>query len=86
MKIRYTSSFKKDLRKLSKQNQKRVASALTLFMQDPFALSLRNHALQGRCKGVRSITAGYDLRILYEEHGNHALILLLQVGKHEDVY
>lgn len=86
MKIYYANSFRKDLRKLSKENKKHVVKALGFFASDPFTPTLKNHALKGKYRGVRSIAAGYDLRILYRERDGHAIVLMLQAGTHGQVY
>ncbi|MDB6069778.1 MAG: hypothetical protein JWL81_949 [Verrucomicrobiales bacterium] len=35
---------------------------------------------------MRSIKAGYDLRLIYEEQGGHVTVHLLAVGTHDQVY
>lgn len=86
MKILYAKHFNREVQKLSRENQKRVREALDLFEQNPFAPSLRNHALQGTQKGNRSISAGYDLRLIFIERDGYTLILFVDVGSHDDVY
>ncbi len=86
MLIHYTSAFKRMFRKLAQEQQERVILALQLFNVDPFDPRLRNHKLKGSKQGVRSLSAGYDLRILYTEEGGHTVIFLLMVGKHDAVY
>ncbi|TSC58878.1 MAG: RelE/StbE family addiction module toxin [Candidatus Peregrinibacteria bacterium Greene0416_19] len=84
--IRYASAFKRRFRKLTVNQQDRVEIALRLFASDPFHPQLRNHKLKGSREGVRSLSAGYDLRILYTEKDGHALVLIIAVGKHQAVY
>ncbi len=55
-------------------------------MDQPFPPVLRNHGLTGKLRGLRAISAGYDLRIVYEEEGGHACVLLLNTGTHDEVY
>ncbi len=55
-------------------------------MDQPFHPVLRNHGLTGKLRGLRAISAGYDLRIVYEEEGGHARVLLLNTGTHDEVY
>jgi addiction module RelE/StbE family toxin len=86
MTIRYASSFKRMYKKLSSEQRDGVDAALQLFAEDPFHARLRNHKLAGSQEGVRSIRAGYDLRILYVEENDHQIILLLKVGTHDAVY
>ena len=86
MKIRFAKTFHKGMRKLSEKNQIRVHAALRVFESDPFAPSLRNHKLQGMKRNMHSISAGYDLRLVYSEKDGHVLVLFIDVGSHDEVY
>lgn len=86
MLIRYSSAFKRMYRKLSDDQQKLCDAALRVFADNPFQPQLRNHKLQGSKQGLRSISAGYDLRIIYVEEKGHTIILLVAVGTHDTVY
>lgn len=86
MKIDFARTFKKQFRKLSYENQSRVEKALDTFIDDPFSPTLRNHKLSGTQKGIHSISAAYDLRLLYREEGDHAIVLFIELGTHEKVY
>ncbi|MGN7610771.1 type II toxin-antitoxin system RelE/ParE family toxin [Magnetococcales bacterium HHB-1] len=86
MKFIFSKRFLKALDKLSTQNQERVENALDLFLKNPFTPSLRNHALSGKLKGSRSLTAGYDLRIIFKEHDGYIVVTFLDVETHRQVY
>ena len=86
MKLVYTSRFERAYRKLSAAGQKAVDEALHVFVEDLFAPALRNHALQGKLKGIRAIKAGYDLRLLYTEEDGHTIVFFIAVGTHDQVY
>ncbi len=86
MTLRTTNRFDKAFARLSERDQRRVEAALTLFIDQPFHPALKNHALTGKLRGLRAISAGYDLRVVYEEEGGHALVLLLNTGTHDEVY
>ncbi|MEK7563749.1 MAG: type II toxin-antitoxin system mRNA interferase toxin, RelE/StbE family [Patescibacteria group bacterium] len=86
MKVFYAKSFYRAYRKLQIQNQQRASAALKIFLKDPFDTRLQNHKLAGSKYGLRAISAGYDLRILYEERGGHAVVLMITVGTHGEVY
>mgnify|MGYP001304198862 FL=1 len=86
MTVRTSSRFDKAFARLAVRDQRRVEAALTLFMDQPFHPVLKNHALAGKLRGLRAISAGYDLRIVYEEEGGHATVLLLNTGTHDEVY
>lgn len=81
-----SSSFKKGYKRLSNQNKNLVDESLRLFSTNPFDTSLENHSLSGKLKKLFSIKAGYDLRIIYEKKKGFTLIILISVGKHNDVY
>ena len=84
--IEFARTFSKQLRKFSVQERDRVNQAIEIFKRNPFAVLLRNHKLQGVQKGIRSISAGYDIRILYVEKDDHAFVLFIHIGSHEDIY
>ena len=86
MKITFTNQYFNDFRLLSRDEQETVIAALDLLQDDPFHDSLRNHVLEGRLKGRRSIVVDNDLRIVFRAHRDHAEITLLSVGPHERVY
>ena len=86
MDIRFKKGFTKSYKKLSQQEQGKVDAALEVFREDPFEPILRNHELKGNLKGKRAISAGFDLRIIYSEEGDHAVVYLLKTGTHNQVY
>lgn len=86
MEIIYLRRFRKQLKKLQKHQKYAVADAIILFGKDPFDPRLKNHALKGDMKGQRSISAGFDLRIVFEEHDGYTVVIMIEVGGHEDVY
>lgn len=86
MRIIRSPSFKRAYRKLETEQMGRVDSTLRIFAENPIDPRLRNHKLTGTQKGIRSISAGYDLRILYYEKGGHTVAILIRVGSHDEVY
>jgi mRNA-degrading endonuclease YafQ of YafQ-DinJ toxin-antitoxin module len=86
MKILRKTSFERAYRKLDIRSRTLVDDALRLFEKNPFDARLRNHLLTGTRHPIRSIRAAYDLRILYAEVHEHAIVLLLTVGTHDEVY
>lgn len=80
---KYTRSFKK----LVKKNLligKRVREKIELLINNPASSSLKLHKLSGLLVNEWSISITEDMRLIfkYEEDG----ILLINIGKHEDVY
>ena len=86
MKIIYQKRFQKQLQKLQKHQKFAVADAIDLFQANPHDPLLKNHPLQGVMKGRRSLVAGFDLRIIFEEHDGYAIVLMIAVGTHGEVY
>ena len=82
------SSFKRAYKKAIKANPRlkaKIAEALDFFVQHPFHPSLRTHKLSGKLKNFWSFVVEYDCRIVFQflEDGN---ALLIDIGKHDDVY
>ena len=86
MKIQFHRQFRKQYKKLPKQSRKQVNDALEIFRKNPFDPSLENHPLSGTMKGQRAISAGFDLRIIFQEKDGYAVVLMIAVGTHEQVY
>ena len=83
--IIYAPLFQRMYGKLSAEDRMRVDSSIDLFIDDPNHPRLHNHKLKGSKRGLRAFSAGYDLRIIYEEAGD-TIVLMLQVGSHKKVY
>lgn len=86
MRIIFTNRMKKEYWKLQEDKRQCVDEAIELFRIDPFTKTLRNHPLKGLMKGTRSISAGFDLRIVFEVQEKYTLVIMLAVGSHEEVY
>jgi len=86
MELHFKKSFIKSYQKLSTQEQGKVDDALLDFQEDAHQPHLRNHALKGSMKGQRAFSAGHDLRVIYREEGEHAVVYLLKTGTHNQVY
>ncbi len=86
MKIFFAKKMTKQYWKLRSEDRERVDSAIQVFRNDPFDPTLKNHALKGPMKGARAISAGFDLRIIFEERDGYAIVLMIAVGTHGEVY
>lgn len=86
MKIVTTVKYDKKYKKLSIGLKNKIDSVLERFMKNPLDPSLFNHSLQGKLKGFKSIRAGFDLRIIFKEEDGYVLVLLIDLGKHDEVY
>ena len=82
-KLKYTKEFEKNLKSLTKQEQKLVASKLKLFVQNPFYPSLRTKKVQG-LNNVFEMSVNMDIRILWK-YDDGIIILLIDVGHHKNI-
>ena len=82
-KLKYTKEFEKNLKSLTKQEQKLVANKLKLLIQNPFYPSLRTKKVQG-LDNVFEMSVNMDIRILWK-YENGIIILLLDVGHHKEI-
>lgn len=86
MLIQYHRKFIKRFNRLTPKLQEKVNQKIEVFKVDPNEKSLKNHALKGEMSGQNSFSVKGDIRIIYEEHGDYSCILMLDVGKHAQVY
>ncbi len=82
-KLKYTKEFEKNLKSLTSQEQKLLASKLNLFIQNLFYPSLRTKKVQG-LDNVFEMSVNMDIRILWK-YENGIIILLLDVGHHKNI-
>ncbi|MEK7524655.1 MAG: type II toxin-antitoxin system mRNA interferase toxin, RelE/StbE family [Patescibacteria group bacterium] len=86
MHIYFKKSFIKHYQKLQKFHRTKVDQSLKLFEKNPHNPVLKNHALVGRLAGKRSISARFDMRIIFEVEGHYVTVTMLAVGTHNQVY
>lgn len=82
-KLKYTKEFEKNLKSLTKNEQKMVFNKLKLLVQDPFYPSLRTKKVQGLVD-VFEMSVNMDIRILWK-YEDGVIILLLDVGHHNQI-
>lgn len=80
-KLEPSKSFIKNLKKLSKNEQKIIAAKLKILSENPFHPSLRTKKIQ-RLKDVFECSVNMNIRILWMYNGN-IIILLLDIGHHD---
>jgi mRNA interferase YafQ len=87
------SGFRKSFKKLIKKNpqlQLKILAVIDLLGDDPFAPSLKSHKLTGQLDGLWSCTVNYDCRIIFafrkDEETDEDLLVLIDIGSHEEVY
>ncbi len=92
-KLVVTSKFRRTYRKLVKRDrilQTHIDEALKQMQADVFAPALGTHKLGGTLLGLWACSCGYDCRIIFslesDEKCGQEVILLLDIGTHDEVY
>ena len=86
MRIVLQKSFRKSLERLTPKMRDKVRAAIYKFRSNPFDPTLRNHPLKGSMVGRRAFSVGGDMRIIFKEYENYTMVLMLDVGSHNQVY
>lgn len=88
-----TTKFKRAYRKRVRRDrrlQQRIEDTLKKMEEDVFAANLGTHKLSGALHGLSACACGYDCRIIFviekDEKDNQEVILLLDIGSHDEVY
>ena len=88
-----TAKFRRAYRKFAARDrklQKAIDNTLAAMIEDLFAPSLGAHKLSGELYGLWACSCGYDCCIVFalEQDPKTAaeIILLLDLGTHDDVY
>ncbi len=82
------SSFKRAYKKVTEADSNlkpRIARALETFVNEPFHPSLRTHKLSGKLKGLWAFVVAYDCRVVFQFLDEQD-VLLIDIGKHDEVY
>ncbi|MAF20635.1 MAG: hypothetical protein CMI55_03060 [Parcubacteria group bacterium] len=85
MLIRFHKNFKKQYRKLTEKQKKKIQERLKIFLKDPFTPVLKNHPLKGKYLDYRSINITGDLRAIYK-YINPEECIFVVLGRHRDLY
>lgn len=85
MKVSTHRQYDKAWKKLSRAQRRQAIAALTLFLANPKADSLRLHQLKGKYHPQYSISAGGDLRIHFLQTSPETIQLML-IGTHSQLY
>ena len=88
-----TPKFRRAYRKTARRDQAlqgRMEDVLRQMQADVFDPSLGTHKLSGTLEGLWACSCGYDRRIVFafetEQATGREVILLLDIGTHEEVY
>ena len=90
-KLVLTRAFERSYKKFAKGNsvlEENIAATLRLMEIDVFTPILKSHKLSGKLHGLYTCSCGYDCRIIFsiEIKAGKELILLIDIGTHDDVY
>jgi mRNA interferase YafQ len=92
-KIVISDKFKKILRKFANSNpnlQTKIEETIASMENDLFSAKLGTHKLSGKLAGLFSCSCGYDCRIVFslkiDQNTGEQIVLLLDIGTHDDVY
>ena len=87
--IKYSTQFKKDLKKAQKQN-KNLDKLFTVIERianrEPLDPSLRDHDLAGNYKGTRECHIEPDWLLIYEVQENMLVLMLYRNGSHAELF
>lgn len=86
MKIKYHKKFEKRFKKLPSSLKDKVVSAIKKFTNNPSYKTLENHPLTGKLRGKRAFKVTGNYRVVFEEHDDYVLVVMLDVGTHPQVY
>jgi len=92
-KIVVSSKFKRSFRKFTRRNtqlQNRIEKVITKLADDIFDPTLGTHKLEGKLVDLLSCSCGYDCCLVFaiekDQETSETLIVLLDVGTHDEVY
>jgi toxin HigB-1 len=85
----YTNTFIKRAKKFVKQHPELISQyekTLKILENNPHHPSLRLHQLKGKLKDLHSVAINISYRITLEFFFDDREIVLVNVGRHDDVY
>ena len=88
--VRYSTSFKKDLKKISKQSEKveKVTAAIKILREkgvDGIPAEMKPHYLKGKYKGCLECHIEGDLLIIWIQEDDEKVIYLMRLGSHSEL-
>jgi len=87
--IAFTTSFKRVFKKKIKTNKEiedLFWDTVNIFINDPFANSLKTHKLSGKLKNLWSFSIKYNLRVIFYFEDNNTKAIFVNIGTHDEVY
>ena len=86
MQIDYSKHFIKSFKKSPSKIKFAFRSRLALFVINPYAVILNNHALKGKWFGYRSINVTGDWRAIFTTDDDYSLIRFYAINTHSQLY
>lgn len=65
-KVYLSKKFLKSIKKLTAVETRLYLSKYRIFLEDPYDVRLKSHALKGELKGLHSFSVNYSIRVLFE--------------------
>ncbi|PIU60686.1 MAG: type II toxin-antitoxin system mRNA interferase toxin, RelE/StbE family [Armatimonadetes bacterium CG07_land_8_20_14_0_80_59_28] len=91
--LSWSPSFQRALRRYLRRHpdaQAEISEALRCLAENPFSPALDTHKLRGKLTGLWACSVAYDCRIVFDfvndPLSKKEVILLTDLGSHEDVY
>jgi addiction module RelE/StbE family toxin len=85
----YHRAFKKATRK-DQLLQEKIFSVLEKLSREPFDPALKTHKLHGKLIGLWTCQVEYDCRVVFtfekEPDNERKLIVLVDIGRHDEIY
>ncbi|MFB2877481.1 type II toxin-antitoxin system YafQ family toxin [Floridanema aerugineum] len=93
MTLVWDNSFRRAFKRLVRKNpqmQEKIFEVLEVLDADPFSPSLKSHKLRGNLDGLWACWVEYNCRIIFslvtDEESGEELIVLIDIGSHDEVY
>ena len=91
--LSWSNGFRRGFKKATRNNpvlQEKIFSVLEELARTPFDPHLKTHKLHGKLSGLWACEVEYDCRIVFtfenEPNTGNQLIVLVDIGKHDEVY
>jgi mRNA interferase YafQ len=88
-----SSKFKRAIRKFTRRDDRllaKIEETIVQLAEDSANPALGTHKLEGKLSGLLACSCGYDCRIVFSietaEDSEETVIVLLNVGTHDEVY
>ena len=92
-KLVVSNSFQKSYLKFIQRNpdlKANIEEALKELEKDAYSIKLKTHKLSGKLLGLSACSCGYDCRIIFSieklKESNQEVVLLIDIGTHDEVY